>query len=144
MEIVVLQKHEFCMFHSCCLEIINSQFQTNWSQLQSNLLEHGEICFDEPEVHIRQSQKTIQLKLIRKTGTTGRVVVPWSIQDAPYGSPYQVYLIEWCFELDWVTDNDLKLQGLKGQEKFNDGEKESHIEIDLPSSPQEKGEETIK
>ncbi|XP_077973499.1 uncharacterized protein LOC120348632 isoform X2 [Styela clava] len=97
--------------------------KTKTEVVMHHIRENGEICFDETITHVRQTEKKIVLTLIRKTGSVGRVVVPWSVKDAPENSPYY---------------------GMQGQEKFNDGETESHIEINPPAGPQENDQETFK
>ena len=76
--------------------------------------ERGIIAVAEDMVYAKQTDKDIRIKIKRTEMTRGRVVVPWSIQS-----------------------EDGFFNGLKGVEMFKDGEEESHIEIDLPNSPQE-------
>lgn len=52
--------------------------------------ENGEISFKEPLTHFKQSDTCFSVTLLRKTGSTGRVVVPWKVVDALEGSPYYV------------------------------------------------------
>nr|XP_018671881.1 G-protein coupled receptor 98-like isoform X2 [Ciona intestinalis] len=91
-------------------------------QQQSSPPVHGRVGFANSVAEAKQSEKKIVLKVERKGGNTGRLVVPWSVETGDKESPYY---------------------NLHGQETFRDGEDESHIEIEMPEVSQEQGAETF-
>ena len=64
----------------------------------------GEISFETTDVNINQSEKQLVLKLVRKNGSNGRVVAPWSISPDESNSPYKVYAVNVTLStFDFIT-----------------------------------------
>ena len=73
------------------------------------------ISFKETSVKFDQSSKDkVVLKVLRSEPRKGKVQVPWSVTSHTQDSPYQK---------------------LNGVETFEEGEKDSHIEIDVHKLP---------
>ena len=51
------------------------------------------------EIYINQTKKKFVLKLRRKDGSNGRIVVPWSVKSENENSPYQVRVVVDLFEI---------------------------------------------
>ena len=80
-----------------------------------NDIKPGLISFKETSLNFDQSDKDkIVLKVVRGEPRKGKVQVPWSVSSHTRDSPYQK---------------------LNGVETFEEGEKDSHIEIDVHKLP---------
>ena len=50
----------------------------------------GTVSFDNSDVTVHQTDKDVIVKLVRRNGENGRVVVPWSVCSCDENSIYKV------------------------------------------------------